>query len=657
MPADAKPVRRRRQVALKYGVLAILAALAFVSAIAVNRTVFPLFSGDDDDAVYVLQAETLRQGDLTLPAADQREFFRPWLTGLHEDRLVFPFQHGWPAVLALSSLVFGSMRLALGLTAAGVVVMCFLLARELVASRAKALLASAFVLASPFFVVQSGTYLNYMFTLLLDLTFGFLVVRGLRRSSRPLLAGAGLVLGLALLTRPYDAVLVTLPFALYGMYVYRKEPRRLAAAAGLVFAGIAGPLLVLLVLNRHLTGDPLSFPEAVNGGIQSFGFGPRRIAEGTPIVDYGVGTALDALATNLRALPKWLFGGVVAIGVAVWALARRRMGAAGWLLAGVAVVFPVGYVFWWGSELSVEGRDTVGPHYYLPVMVPVAILAAEGLVEIFRRRRLVGVLLGIAMVGVTAVAVPVTRDEVDAVHDAFARGDDTISEADLDGAIVLLPRAPDERPYVLHPLPYLGNPPDLDASVLYATDRGGKDFDLLDRYRDRALYRFGFSLPEGAGQFRSEPLLVRLTRTSARAMAVRMTFTNPSGDAPIVTAYLGTGGRIVQAETVDRASARGSEYEATWVIADRSAQLVTGSGAAPVVALPERGRLVFGVGFGKTVELDADRFERRVPYDGEDDVELLLPGDAWHRWTYPTRFWLREHGERVIRELAAEPAG
>ena len=37
----------------------------------------------------------------------------------------------------------------------------------------------------------------------------------------------------------------------------------------------------------------------------------------------------------------------------------------------------------------------------------------------------------------------------------------------------------------MEPYPFLANPPDLDAPVLYARDRGARNVDLLDRTPDR----------------------------------------------------------------------------------------------------------------------------------------------------------------------------
>ena len=57
-----------------------------------------------------------------------------------------------------------------------------------------------------------------------------LLLIGLRRSSGSRLALSGLLGGLALFARPFDAILVAAPFVLWLLYANRHRVRRLAWA-------------------------------------------------------------------------------------------------------------------------------------------------------------------------------------------------------------------------------------------------------------------------------------------------------------------------------------------------------------------------------------------------------------------------------------------
>jgi hypothetical protein len=634
-----------------------IVVVAFTIAVVVNRTVFPLFTTDNDDTVYVLEARTLGQGHLTLPAAQQAEFFRPWLTGIHNGRIVFPFQFGWPVVVAGASLALGSATIALGLTAAAMAIMTWLLALEILGDRLKATIAAAFAVLSPFAIVQSGTFLNYLFTLLLEVTFVFCFVRGLRRRSHPLLVAGGLILGLAVLTRPFDAVLITLPVVAYAIVAHRHEVTRLVSAMGWLAIGFVGPLVLTFALNANLTGHLLTFPEGANGGIQTFGFGAKRLAQGSPTVNYSGSLAIHSLRMNLGALPKWFFGGVVALVLAVWGAMRRRLGDHRVLLVGIAVVFPLGYVLWWGSYLSVAARDSIGPHYYVPTMVPVAILAADVIVDLYHRLPLAAVGVGVVMIGLTAAALVSIYDAATPFPRLYARDHGVINDAHLSNAVVFLPTTSAHTPYILHPYPYLSNPPDLKSSVLYASEHNAQDFELLDRFPSRAAYRFGESVPEGGDIFHPTPQVTRLTAVRSGTLRVDLTVQNPDRNAPVVVGYAELGGHIVESAVLTQHSTFGAEYSLSWALSDGMLRLLGPSGSPlGTESIGRAGVLTFGVSFGSTASAfqDAERFERRVPYaTGNTRTDLLLPGVQWHQRVSPKQFWLLERGSHVIRTFAA----
>src|SRR4051812_50211524 len=61
--------------------LLALAVVAFALSVATSLWLFPLYSANRDDSVYVAMARLLAHGHVTLPAAGQ-EFFPPWASGL-----------------------------------------------------------------------------------------------------------------------------------------------------------------------------------------------------------------------------------------------------------------------------------------------------------------------------------------------------------------------------------------------------------------------------------------------------------------------------------------------------------------------------------------------------------------------------------------------
>jgi hypothetical protein len=531
--------------------------------------------------------------------------------------------------------------------------------REVLGDRRKATVAAAFLLASPFFLVHSGTYLNYLFTLLLETLFTYLVVRGTRSRSRVCLVLAGLALGAALLTRPFDCLLIAIPVLLYAVVAGRGDARRLAATFGWLAAGFVGPLAGALALNVSLTGHVFTFPEAVNGGIQTFGFGPKRLAQGTHLVNYSFGTAIRSLGHNLVALPKWFFGGLVAVVLALWGAARPRLGTYRVLLVGLAAVFPIGYIFWWGSYLSVGAGNSIGPHYYLPMMLPVAILAADVTIDLFRQRALVAWVVLAAMVGVTVVELPIIYSATTALPKRFARDDKIVQEARLRHALVFLPRAADQEPYVLHPFPYLTNTPDLSGPVLYASEHGPGNFDLLDRYPKRIPYRFTSTVEEGQNILHGTYQVIRLSRLSSAALSVDLDEVNPSSDATLVLAYASLNGRVVTASTLATQSRKGDAYDVRWSLGPAVLREL-GAGGQPVMttAIGRAGTLAFGLAFGRSESPARDELvEQRVTYRATPDAaEVLMPGEEWHQIIYGRAFWIPERGTRYVKHFTLRAA-
>lgn len=624
-----------------------LAGIAFGSAFLVNAVLFPHYSGDADEPIYRFQAEMLLDGKLTLSAAEQQHFFRPWLSGPVGDRIVMAFSPGWPAVLAVSRLFTGSMLTAVGLAAAGAAMACYLFARELLGDR-RAALVGAFMLAlSPMFLVLGGTYLNYVFALGLELTAAWMLLRGLRTGGRGWLVGAGLAAGFAFVTRPYDAVLVAGLLGAYALWTRRVEPATTVRRLGWVAAGGLPFVAATLVYNAAVCGDPLEFPtQAQSGGEARFFFGYRSLAPGIAGYDYTPARALHSLWSNLHPTPTWFAGSLVGIALAGYGLhlVWRRDRRAAVLLSAMTALFPLGYLLWWASTLTVAGAlHGLGPHYYLPMFVPLAILAGVAAVDLWSRRRAVLVVTGVAGLVLTAYSADPKIDEkryLADIHRGHARAVEQAIDAAGDGdKVVILQRQ--RYAYLMGKWPYLGNRPDLEGEVLYAIDRGADATDLVERFPGRDVVRLVRRLESGDDI--TKPSLVAEPVSSVRGEALELRLRAPESEQPprYVVAYVRQAGRT--ARVLLEPSPAGTHHEITWRISADGAVTTTDAGGAELQLLDGKGRVSFGMFFSDSPVLFwANRRERRYDYrivDGDDGetVEVLLADEEWHR--FPTG-WL-----------------
>ncbi|HEY3721838.1 MAG TPA: hypothetical protein VGN59_00620 [Acidimicrobiia bacterium] len=635
-------------------VVVAIAVIAFVAAIAIQRNIFPFYSGDHDEPVYRFQAEMLRLGHINIPLA-QNQFFRPWLSGPAHGHLVMAFQPGWPSLLMVAQVLTGSMLVALGVAAALTASAAFAFARELLGSTRQAVLAAALVALSPFTLMLSGTYLNYVYALGLYLVFAALLMHALRAESpRPLLlALSGLALGAAFLTRPYDAVLFAVPFAGYIVATRRHDLPAMARIAGWVALGVVPALAITFAYNLATTGALTRFPvSAQSDGYSTFGWGVRSIAPDTPPLNFNVGEAFSSMGTNLWALPTWIFGTYLTCGLAIYGAVKlwRTHRAICGLLIGLAAVFPVGYLVWWASSLTTSGaRSGLGPHYYLPVLVPVAVLAAHGIGELAASRR--NVLVGALVIGVvlTGIALPAKIDEKHIVEDVSRAYDGQVQrglrQRDGKPALVIEERRP--ASYIMEPYPFLANPPDLKSDVLYARDRGPLDIDLIEQHPDRKPYRLVREVQPG-GNIEKIPVVVKAQSVlRAPELAIHAAIVNTSG-LRTVTAYARFG-RTVQRRLLETSATKNERFEVTWKVGPHG---LTYAGPParrirPVKLRNDKvpGQLVVGATFANTpAPKDPGSVERRyylrVRRGPARGVELLTADEEWTRFGPPLRAWI-----------------
>jgi len=166
-PEDAIDWRARTR---KYWPIAALVLLAVVIAIVVHHFVYPAYSWNRDEPVYLWTVEALRSGQIFTSGGGAPRFFQPWLTGVDNGMFFSQYTPGWPLVLAVGDILLGTPTFAIALGAGLAVLGTYLLARELTGNHVLATVSAAIMVASPILIVQSGIYISYLFSLGLGLT-------------------------------------------------------------------------------------------------------------------------------------------------------------------------------------------------------------------------------------------------------------------------------------------------------------------------------------------------------------------------------------------------------------------------------------------------------------------------------------------------------
>jgi hypothetical protein len=615
--------------------VASLALAASVVVLLLSYRVFPYLSTNHDEGVYLQQAAMLLEGQLVVrPPVDVA--FRPWFFVKSGAELYPKYTPVTAAVFAVG-MVLGDPRLSLAAVAAVLVALTYAVGAEAF-DRRTGLLGAGLVAMSPFYLVQTATFLPYAPTLGFELLFGWAYLRAARTGSRPLATVAGLAIGVAFFARPYTAVLFATPFVVHALWTLGRAAmadahtgrnllpvtfqQGLVAVGGLVGVGAT------LAYNARMTGDPFTFPYQVFAPRDGLGFGTRRILGYER--DYTLALALEANARVVRALlTRWVVAGPLGTGLAAVglgatalqvrrALARRERGLVGavvrpdggvagpdrtdrlaprLVLAGLFVSVVLGNVYFWGNlnvlgAVDVPGDGLVsfyGPYYHFDLVVPTALFAAVALRLLAGRWRS---LVASRFDGDTARRVVAAGLLVGALvgggagaafaADPLAENDDNSDQ--LAAAYEPFePRPPAgvvflPTPYgdwLNHPFQALRNEPSFDGRTVYTMREN--QFAVVDAYPDRTLYRYGYR--GDWAPFLGEPVeprLYRVRHVRGERVTVHTTLGVPEG-VDTMTVRLAGGGESTYYSVVGPPE----ELNARIVVGDGRARLL-GADVAPV---------------------------------------------------------------------------
>lgn len=477
-------------------VLAAVLAVAAIWPIVGSARVFPNLTRNADEVVWLAQAEVLESGALTAPAPSRdARSFEPWFASIRDGRYVYRYPPLFPALLAASDIAIGTPRVALGAVSAWAVLSVYLLAAEMLRRRGPALLAAVLVGTSPIYFLTAAMFLGYVFFLALICTAAWLLARGVRRRRGIDLVLAGLTFGLAVVHRPYDALLLGVPWAVWLAWRRRRHAPRFAA---FVAIGALPVILGMLAYNWHLTGDALKQPFLLWDPTDNIGFGRHFAALPPQPVDFTVRNGIIGVGHFWEDLLSWTVIGLPVAGVASLAFVRRaRILLAP--LAGMLVTLTLGWIAFFASYYR-PFRVQLGPIYFLPLVVPLAVLTASGVAAVLPAVRSRAQTLAVSVVAGVVLGLTLA---LGAVHAATWDDVKRITAPGLPEATIPTPaelvRA--TRPLgptpalVFLPYPFVGfvpplhNTPELDGTRLYVVESGANDMAIARAHPERRAYQ------------------------------------------------------------------------------------------------------------------------------------------------------------------------
>jgi hypothetical protein len=448
-----------------------LAAVAFVLTAVVADQVLLRFPNSGDEYCYVFQARAWLDGRAWYPAHPLQPFFDVGHVRVLDGRAFSVFPPGWPAVLYAAALAGVPAWIVNPILAAVCVGLLFGVGRRWYDGRV-ALVATAAMTASAFFLLNGASFFAHTFTLATLLIFAAAALRGAERDGFGWGLVAGAAFGAAFAARFFTALMCGLPF---GAHYLRHGWRHWRFAAGFLSASL--PIAGLFFWhNATLMGQWGVLPM---NGFEYYDvrwFPANLLSKGT-----------ELMLANLWAWIVWTPPAALALA----ALSMRVRGAPRYhRLCGLTTLCLVaGYYFYVD-----DAGNRYGPRYYfeaLPfVLLPAAWLAVRE--PSWAAKTTAGrwyfYLFAISVVA----ALPLLGRHVWHVGTIVHQRTDlyrAVDAAHLSNAVVIV-STPTGTRWPMAPTDLTRNWGRYDGPVIFALDRGAENGRLSDAFRDRQVYRY-----------------------------------------------------------------------------------------------------------------------------------------------------------------------
>ncbi len=368
----ARSVAAWEQWSNRVGVLsaAVLTLVGFGAAVYVATALLERMPHVQDSVAYLFQAKTFALGRLWVPTPSHPDFFRhEFILMDAAGRWFSKYPPGWPAILALGVLA-GAPWLVDPICAALSVFVLYRIGLE-VYRRRVGLLAAALCVCAPFFIFLSGSMMSHTSGLLFTLVCTLAVIRS-GRSTRPLVPAlvSGVAFGILFLIRPYTALMVALPLAIYAAVSIARHSDDALRRYVPAFAGAVPFVAVFLLYNHVFTGSYFYPPQQLWWPFDQVGFGPDKGPWGFTPLD-----ALNNTSRNLSELLEHAYGwplfATLALMLIPFLTGRAR--AWDWVFLGGFVALILGYAAWWADGIM------YGPRFYYEAFGFQLLLTARGI--------------------------------------------------------------------------------------------------------------------------------------------------------------------------------------------------------------------------------------------------------------------------------------
>jgi len=492
------------------------ALFVFIITNILSYFVFSHIPHIHDEICYLFQAKIFKSGQLYAPSPPCSEFFDfPHM--INNGRWYSQYPPGYPFLLLLGLLI-GAPWIINPIIASLSIIAFYFLGKEIYSAKV-GVLASFLGSVSIWFLLMSSSMLSHTSSLFFTSLFLLFTFRSLKNPS--LLNGSlmGLFLGFALLIRPFNAVLFSIPFCAYYFFYFLKSPKkRLVNFAGFSVA-ITTCISLLLIYNYLTNGNPFLMGYVVCYGKKVLpGFGNSPYPELVHTWMNGVNNIIE----YIKHLNKYLFGwpltsffGLFPI---LWMSIKNKAERNKTLLLSSGIFTLLGGLFfYWGTFIL------IGPRLAFETIPLFVLLSSQGIHEFPRllsskyrkfnlqtTKKAMAAILSVFICYAAFIRFPnwLRPKDTEYPFETYSQNfslttnkiNNTINFLNLKNALIIMNfinSPPKYFPSGGWGSGFLYNRPDLETEVIYVNNQGRNNAKLLNCFPNRSFYLYIGTVEKG----------------------------------------------------------------------------------------------------------------------------------------------------------------
>ena len=470
-----------------------------------------------DEIDYLFQAKIFKLGRMYVPSPCAKEFF-DFAHMINNGKWYSQYTPGYPFLLLIGLLIQAPWLVNPLLAALSIIIFYFL--GKIIFDSNIGILASVLGAISIWFLLMSSTMMPHTSGLFFISLFLLFLFRSIKNPSITNGLFAGLGLGMAFLIRPYNIILISIPFLIYYAVILYKDLRQRLKNAVAFSLIIIISVSILMVYNQITNGHPLRMGYTVCYG-SDHGIGLGRTGYlGIPHTSFlgafNIGESLGSISNYLFG---WPLSSFLAILPLLWFVKitpdyRKK----DLLLAAGFISLSVGLYFYWGTHVF------IGARMYFETIPILLLLSSHGISELHRQLSLklkksnllsAKKILAVILVVFTAYAFfirfpawiwpPDNEWNYETFANNFCRVNpninNTLKSQSLGQSVVIMK-------FLFYPFEhepkhwwwgsgFLYNDPQLKGKIIYAHNRDEENIDLFQCFPERKFYLYLGTLEKG----------------------------------------------------------------------------------------------------------------------------------------------------------------